>query len=441
MSSHSPEIRIQVPDIEIPDNDDNQGPLSLPSPSSLALKSSPLPTLNTNLLSPTAAAHHDVPYSPTTSFGDTASVNDNYSILTIPPSPTLSNRSSVHFEPNSTVALRDNNPTAKSGGESLALLSPGDAGYVPGNSHRRKGSTATQNSYASSNTEAGTDPDSHSPRGHNELSYIKTNTTEATRVPSRNQSRDSSDATRKGKGRASTDDDHRVADTSKDDDSKKTQVELDEEDSLKDPAPFAFTPLTLARMLDPKDYNSLAVLGGIDGLLKGLGVDPTQGLLRQERGMYEQSPSEEVKQGVGGTQSGAGFGASHRHAPMPAIVLTHPDAKDGEGDIVKPGSTPSIQLNSLQNKDPAVFDPRSFDASGAFGSGFDKRREIYGANTLPVRKSKSLIALMAAAMKDKVLILLSIAAVVSLALGLFQDFGEADPIFSLGFLNSLFVPY
>lgn len=51
---------------------------------------------------------------------------------------------------------------------------------------------------------------------------------------------------------------------------------------------------------------------------------------------------------------------------------------------------------------------------------------MYGANALPIRPSKSLFYLMWLALKDKVLIILCIAAVISLALGLYQTFG-ADP--------------
>jgi Ca2+-transporting ATPase len=61
----------------------------------------------------------------------------------------------------------------------------------------------------------------------------------------------------------------------------------------------------------------------------------------------------------------------------------------------------------------------------------DDRRRVYGPNDLPERPSKSLWQLMWIAMKDKVLILLSIAAVISLALGLYQDLGvEHPPVFS-----------
>ncbi|KIK62401.1 hypothetical protein GYMLUDRAFT_164480 [Collybiopsis luxurians FD-317 M1] len=393
---NSPEIRIQEPDHEV-HNDDQQiivSPSS-PSPPSPALLplSRPSPTpLDTNLLSPTTAGFS--PNSPASTAPDSASLHDGSSILTTPPSPTLSNRSSVHFEQKSTLALRENYPDAKSGGNSYALLNP--------NSHKRKGSTATYNSIASSHTEAGTDPDPHSPRGLHELSEIKTNTTDATRVSGRSHSPDSSAPTPKGKGRAD-EDGNKPRDSE-----EKHQIELEEDEDM-DPAPYAFTPLTLARMLDPKSYDSLARLGGINGLLKGLGVDPTRGLGSQSsRGPQRPGEPEIAKQGVGGEpgdQPGAGEGASHRHAPItPAIVLTQPDAEEGQGDIVKGDSTPSVHL------------PHELEA-------LEKRREIYGTNVLPTRKSKSLLALMAAAMKDKVLILLSIAAVVSLALGLFQDFG------------------
>lgn len=53
----------------------------------------------------------------------------------------------------------------------------------------------------------------------------------------------------------------------------------------------------------------------------------------------------------------------------------------------------------------------------------DQRRKFYGANRLPVRARKNFFQLCFEAMKDKVLILLSVAAVVSLALGLYETFG------------------
>jgi len=60
---------------------------------------------------------------------------------------------------------------------------------------------------------------------------------------------------------------------------------------------------------------------------------------------------------------------------------------------------------------------------GSADTSIESRRRIYGQNKLPTKKPKSLLYLMAAAMKDKVLILLSVAAVISLALGIYQAVG------------------
>ena len=55
---------------------------------------------------------------------------------------------------------------------------------------------------------------------------------------------------------------------------------------------------------------------------------------------------------------------------------------------------------------------------------FADRRRIFGDNRIPERKATSLLQLAWIALQDKVLVLLSIAAVVSLALGLYQTFGN-----------------
>lgn len=141
-------------------------------------------------------------------------------------------------------------------------------------------------------------------------------------------------------------------------DVKKIELE-DEKDGAVDTGPFPkeFTPLRLARLVDPKSLQSLTELGGIDGVLTALDSD--------------------TKRGLPGSAS-----------------------KDREG------STASISI--------------------------EERQRIYGHNILPTRKSKSLLLLMWIALKDKVLVLLSIAAVVSLALGLFQDFGTPRETYSCG---------
>ncbi|KIL58739.1 hypothetical protein M378DRAFT_86043 [Amanita muscaria Koide BX008] len=146
-------------------------------------------------------------------------------------------------------------------------------------------------------------------------------------------------------------------------------------------------------MLDPKSPESLTQLGGVYGLLRGLGTDPIRGistLLPKER---NKPPGQ-----------GAGLDVSNRHHTMDDIAGTVP-----------------IELSEQVKPHLDASDEAAYRAS------LEDRRQVYGENVLPYRPSKSLLFLMWAALNDKVLILLSIAAVVSLALGLFQDFGTPRP--------------
>ncbi|GMG34653.1 unnamed protein product [Ambrosiozyma monospora] len=55
---------------------------------------------------------------------------------------------------------------------------------------------------------------------------------------------------------------------------------------------------------------------------------------------------------------------------------------------------------------------------------FEERESHYGVNSLPQKMPKSFLRLCFEAMKDKTLIILSVAAIVSLALGLYETFGQ-----------------
>ncbi|WWD17545.1 calcium-translocating P-type ATPase, PMCA-type [Kwoniella shandongensis] len=142
---------------------------------------------------------------------------------------------------------------------------------------------------------------------------------------------------------------------------KNAAAHLDPDKDTTDPTPFHEKPSRLAMLVDPKSLEDLEKIGGIKGLLDGLGVQGNKGLMI--------------------TDSHADGGAPRSSADMPA------------------GNGPQWKAN------------------------LEERRRVYGKNDLPQRKSKSLLLLMWIAFKDKVLILLSIAAVVSLALGLYQDLG------------------
>ncbi|ORX83171.1 calcium-translocating P-type ATPase [Anaeromyces robustus] len=57
---------------------------------------------------------------------------------------------------------------------------------------------------------------------------------------------------------------------------------------------------------------------------------------------------------------------------------------------------------------------------------FADREAVFGRNVLPETKSKSLLELMWIALHDKIMIILSIAAIVSLSIGLYEDFGPGS---------------
>jgi P-type Ca2+ transporter type 2C len=303
------------------------------------------------------SASLEAPYSPSSTEYDGSS---------IPPSPTLSNRSSVHFQ--TSLALRDNKVDARSGASSLGLLSPTD-----GRTHRRKGSNATVASTVGSDEETGV-----------ELQYVKTNNTGSTSTHvdvSRPHSRETrrradsdtatavSASTRKGKRKDSTDSEK----------GERVELEQDREDN---PAPFAFGVYQLARMLDPKSLDTLTGLGGVDGLLKGLGTDRHRGLTKISDSTHRSSS------GPGDGRPGAGPGASQNHEPdkgeneAPAITIMDPE---GEVKPTPPGG-----------------DDHNY--STAYSATLEDRRHIYGQNVLPERPSKSLLQLMITALKDKVLV-------------------------------------
>uniref|UniRef100_A0A8H7K4I6 Calcium-transporting ATPase 2 n=1 Tax=Bionectria ochroleuca TaxID=29856 RepID=A0A8H7K4I6_BIOOC len=132
--------------------------------------------------------------------------------------------------------------------------------------------------------------------------------------------------------------------------------------------PFAFSPGQLGKLINPK---SLAAFGG-------LSVDEKHPLGTIT---FEQATSNLVAAGQRG---------SPHHTPinLQQSGNNQPHSCDGEADC------------------------------------FIDRKRVFGTNKLPDRKSTSFLRLVLIALRDRVLILLSIAAVISLALGLYQTFGQ-----------------
>ncbi|KAK2597240.1 hypothetical protein N8I77_013101 [Diaporthe amygdali] len=148
---------------------------------------------------------------------------------------------------------------------------------------------------------------------------------------------------------------------------------------------FAFSPGQLSKLLNPKSLNAFYAMGGLAGLEKGLRSDIRSGLSVDEDILDGAVAFEDVA-----TKGAPKYGALGNNVPEPS-----------------------------EEKSAAA-------ASGAHQAathGFSDRQDVFNDNRLPEKKSKSLLELAWLAYNDKVLILLTIAAIVSLALGLYQTFG------------------
>ncbi|KAK1759693.1 calcium-translocating P-type ATPase [Echria macrotheca] len=150
--------------------------------------------------------------------------------------------------------------------------------------------------------------------------------------------------------------------------------------------PFAFSPGMLNKMFDPKSLSAFYKLGGLAGLEKGLRTDRKAGLSVEETSL-------------------------DGHVTYEGAVAA---ARVHEKGLTE-GSLP---------KETHVAQGHS---GGKDTGSFSSRKRVFSDNRLPTKKGKSLLQLMWITYNDKVLILLSIAAVVSLAVGLYQTFGRPHP--------------
>ncbi|KAG5929154.1 hypothetical protein E4U42_006978 [Claviceps africana] len=151
-----------------------------------------------------------------------------------------------------------------------------------------------------------------------------------------------------------------------------------EEDFQVENNPFAFTPGQLNKMFNPKSLPAFFALGGLRGLEKGLRSNRKTGLSSDETTLDGQVSFEEATAENGKTVA----------------------KNSNSGEVSKTQS-------------------RESPGTGAFAD----RYRVFRDNRLPEKKGKSLLQLMWITYNDKVLILLSIAAVISLGIGLYQTFG------------------
>ncbi|KAL1898357.1 plasma membrane calcium [Ceratocystis pirilliformis] len=143
---------------------------------------------------------------------------------------------------------------------------------------------------------------------------------------------------------------------------------------------FAFVPGELNKMFDPKSLSAYYALGGLVGIAKGLRADTKSGL----------NPDEIHVEGSVSFEEATAHKATPTHrkpVDAPAVAHEAPSATNHDGTFVE-------------------------------------RKLTFGDNRLPDKKGKSLLQIMWITYNDKILILLTIAAIVSLAIGLYETFGQ-----------------
>jgi len=217
-----------------------------------------------------------------------------------PPSPTLSAHSTGSIRFAISKVLRDNNPEERDGMSSLKLLAP------PLPHHRRKGSVTTVSSVGSCWSERRYEDNqsfrpspmrsAHSDATSALPSPTHTHVEIVSDAPSRPPSPASSlrktfhrvwGSSPSPSGETDTGSDTTRNDEQKEDSSnvKRKGPELAcralsglKQEADIDAHQYAFKPLRLASLVDPKSLETLESTGGIDAILRGLGTQPTYGL-------------------------------------------------------------------------------------------------------------------------------------------------------------------
>ena len=143
---------------------------------------------------------------------------------------------------------------------------------------------------------------------------------------------------------------------------------------------FAFSPGQLSKLFNPKSLGAFHALGGLRGLEKGLRTDRKSGLSIDERKL----------------DGNVSF------ADATSLSPEEVDYKDNTGRLTTRATTTGSNMHLSEH------------------SFFDRKR-TFNDNLLPEKKAKSIFELAWLAYNDKVLILLTVAAVISLALGIYQS--------------------
>jgi Ca2+-transporting ATPase len=149
--------------------------------------------------------------------------------------------------------------------------------------------------------------------------------------------------------------------------------------------PFAFSPGQLSKLVNPKSHSAFYALGGLQGLVLGLQTDRSSGLSLDETIL-------------------------DRTVEFDNVAVTRHPAFPHEGTPSSHHPRRSSTSTTIRHANPERY--------------IDRKR-VFGISRLPEKKSKSLLQIMWMTFNDKVLIILTIVAAISLALGLYQDFGQS----------------
>lgn len=150
-----------------------------------------------------------------------------------------------------------------------------------------------------------------------------------------------------------------------------------EEESLVVDNKFAFSPGQLNKLLNPKSVHAFYTLGGLKGLEYGLQTNLAAGLSTTETILPRYVTIDEARQVAWSNKAIATSSYNQGSIPLP----------------------------SQPSKDSVQFTDRT---------------RIFGTNALPSAPKKKFLRLVWDAYNDKIIILLTIAAVVSLALGIYE---------------------
>lgn len=161
-----------------------------------------------------------------------------------------------------------------------------------------------------------------------------------------------------------------------------------EKDFHVDDNKFAFSPGQLNKMQNPKSLAAFRALGGLTGLARGLRTDLHSGLSVDESRLE---------------------GSVHFDE---ATSSSSPSSQDGKQGVQHLGEESFAATTTVHGT----------------GSQFEDRVRVFGQNRLPARKTTGFLKLFWLAYNDKIIILLTIAAVVSLSLGIYETVSDGEGV-------------